>query len=151
MAMRDPKEWAARTVKEIRANWMEIDAKGQSPVFIFNADKLADLIREAQEDGARGARGKIFDAETWGDAFEIVDRMRLKAESERDAAEAQIAALTERAEKAEREANEWHELLGETADKLDSAEYERDEALKALDIHKERADRAESELHRRKF
>lgn len=106
---------------------------------------LASLIREAQEDGARAEREKAeHEIDSWRQGVEVFGL-------EVHALRAQVAALTERAERAEREANEYNELVVETSSKLDDAEYERDEAVKALDAHKERADRAESELHRRKF
>ena len=119
---------AMRDPKEMAREWMTrvTDPRYSIPVDGYT-DELVTLLREAQEDGAR----------EWKNAC-IVEAQA-------------VAALTERAERAEAEAQQWHEVLCETSSKLDDAEYERDEAVKALDIHKQRADRAESELYRRKF
>jgi hypothetical protein len=80
----------------------------------------------------------------WAIGYEAWCKRHNDLAAERDALSARVKQL-------EQEACEMDEVLAETCDKLDGAEYERDEAVKALDAHKVRADRAESELHRRKF
>ena len=127
MAMRDPKEMAREWMARVTDPRYSIPVDGYT-------DELVTLPREAQEDGARGATCPHCGPDT-----------------DLNAALNQVAAITERAERAEAEAQQWHEVLCETSSKLDDTEHERDEAVEALDAHKERADRAESELHRRKF
>lgn len=116
MAMRDPKEMARE--------WMAREGPYPGCYGEEAADKLETLIREAQEDGASGAREDLCDrlnrieeleaqvaALTQG--AEGLGKTLLRVLDEKkadcDMLMSQVAALTERAERAEREAQEMRD------------------------------------------